>query len=520
VTDWAHETDFKQSAPLRELGVRSGAAVTIEGPAGPFGVLEAMSMAPRSYGAGDLDYLQALANVLADALERQAIEDRMRHRALHDPLTGLPNRVLFLDRLEHALSRLERHDSLAAILFLDLDRFKLVNDSLGHQAGDELLAAAAPRIRQAVRTSDTVARFGGDEFGILVEDIGDERSAIEMAERIAAVFTRPFLLDGSEHFVTTSIGIALARGGESPDQLIRDADAAMYRAKELGSARYELFDEAMRDRALGRLRVEADLGRAVERSELRLDFQPVVALRTGVIVAIEALVRWDHPRRGPIGPGEFISVAEEAGLIEPIGRWVLERACRDTARWHRAWPDAAPMRISVNLSGVQFAKRTLPDVVAGVLHATGLDAESLSLEITEDVIHGDAAVVTDALRDLKALGVTLVLDDFGTGCSSLSDLTRLPIDMLKVDRSFVAGLGADGPDTAVAQAAVGVARALSLEVVAEGVETATQARELQRMGCDYAQGFHFSPPVGAGEIARMLAQGPPWPVAAPSGYPA
>jgi diguanylate cyclase (GGDEF)-like protein/PAS domain S-box-containing protein len=520
VTDWAGETRFKQSAALRKLGVRSGAAVTIEGRAGPFGVLGAMSTTPRSYAPGDLDYLQALANVLVDALERQAIEDGIRHRALHDPLTGLPNRVLFLDRLEHALSRLERHASLAAILFLDLDRFKLVNDSLGHQAGDELLAAAAPRIRQAIRASDTVARFGGDEFGILVEEIGDERVAVEMAERIAAVFTRPFLLDGSEHSVTTSIGIALARGGESPEELIRDADAAMYRAKERGSARYELFDEAMRDRALGRLRVEADLRRAVERSELRLDYQPIVSLRTGAIVGVEALVRWDHPARGSIEPGEFIPVAEEAGLIESIGRWVLERACRETVRWDRASPDAAPLGVSVNLSGVQFAKRTLPEVVASILRSTGLDPAGLSLEITESVIHKDAEFVTDAVRELKALGVGLVLDDFGSGHSSLAYLTRLPLDALKIDRSFIRGLGADGGDSAVAEAAVGVARALSLEVVAEGVETAAQARKLRRLGCDLAQGFHFSRPVGAGEIARMLGQGPPWLAAAPSGRPA
>jgi diguanylate cyclase (GGDEF)-like protein/PAS domain S-box-containing protein len=510
VTDWTDEARFTLSAPVRELGVRSTASVTIESPRGAFGVLGVMSTRSRDYGPGDLDYLQAIANVLADALERQAVEDGIRHRALHDPLTGLPNRVLFLDRLEHALARLERRGSMAAILFLDLDRFKLINDSLGHHVGDELLVATAPRIRQAVRASDTVARFGGDEFGVLVEDIRDERAAIEMAERVAAVFTKPFPLAGSEHFVTTSIGIALARGGEPPDELIRDADAAMYRAKERGSARYEVFDEAMRDRALARLRVEGDLRRAIERSELRLDYQPIVSLQTSAIVGVEALVRWDHPERGAVEPGEFIPVAEEAGLIEPIGRWVLERACRDTVRWHRLRPDAAPLGVSVNLSGVQFAKRTLPETVAGVLRATGLDPASLSLEITESVILRDVEAVTEALHGLKTLGLRLALDDFGTGYSSLAYLTRLPIDGLKVDRSFVDGLGTEERDTAVTEAVIAMSRALSLDVVGEGVETAAQAAELRRLGCERAQGFYFSRPVSAGEITRMVEHGPPW----------
>ena len=255
-------------------------------------------MHARSYSSGDVHFLQSLANVLADALERQATEDRIRHSALHDPLTGLPNRVLFLDRLDQALARLRRRDSLCAILFLDLDHFKLVNDSLGHQVGDELLAEAAPRLKQAVRGIDTVARFGGDEFGILLEDIEGEHEASQMAERIASVFTRPFVLAGSEHFVTTSIGIALARGGELAEELIRDADAAMYRAKEHGRARYELFDEVMRGRALARLRVENDLRRALERKELVLDYQPVVSLRDHSIASLEALLRWRHPSEG------------------------------------------------------------------------------------------------------------------------------------------------------------------------------------------------------------------------------
>jgi diguanylate cyclase (GGDEF)-like protein/PAS domain S-box-containing protein len=510
VSDWATENRFSQAPVLRELGTKSGATVPIQGHGAPFGALSLQSKFKRSFTPSEIAFLQALANVLADALERQATEDQIRHRALHDPLTGLPNRVLFLDRLEHALVRLERSQSLAAILFLDLDRFKLVNDSLGHQVGDELLAAAAPRLQQAVRASDTVARFGGDEFGILLEDIGAEHEAIEMAERIAAVFTRPFVLAGSEHFVTTSIGIAIARGGEDADALIRDADAAMYRAKERGSARYELFDQAMRDRAIVRLRVENDLRRALARDELRLVYQPVISLVDRSIVGVEALVRWEHPERGIVPPDEFIPVAEEDGLIEPIGRWVLEQACRQAAQWHRHCPERIPLEIAVNLSAAQFAKRSLPDTVGEILRATGLDPRSLSLEITESVILRDDQVLTDALLELKELGVQLVLDDFGTGYSSLSYLTRLPLDVLKVDRSFVDGLGRDPRDTAVTEAIVAMARALSLTAVGEGVETEQQARELAAMGCDLAQGYHFSRPVPASEITPMLLGAPPW----------
>jgi diguanylate cyclase (GGDEF)-like protein/PAS domain S-box-containing protein len=515
VEDWEAERRFAQ--PLfhhdgTDRRTKAGLSVKIEGRSRePFGVLVIQSMASRKFAAGDVDFLQALANVLADAIERQAIEDAIRERAVHDPLTGLPNRVLFVDRLTHALARLDRSDSLAAILFLDLDHFKLVNDSLGHQIGDELLAAAAPRLKQAVRSADTVARFGGDEFGILLEDIASERDAIETAERIAAIFARPFVLSGSEHFVTTSIGIALATtGAERADELIRDADAAMYRAKERGRARYEVFDEGMRGRAIERLRVENDLRRAVERGELRLEYQPVVSLRNFSIVGVEALLRWRHPERGEIPPSEFIPIAEENGLIEPIGRWVLEQACRQGAQWYQARPDGPPITISVNLSAVQVSRRSLPDVVRSVLQTTGLDPACLSLEITETVMVRDADGLGEVLERLKALGVRLVLDDFGTGYSSLSYLTRLPLDVLKVDRSFVDGLGVEPRDTAITETIIAMSRALSLDVVAEGVETDNHVRELSRLGCGLAQGFHFSRAVPAEEITRALEHGPEW----------
>jgi diguanylate cyclase (GGDEF)-like protein/PAS domain S-box-containing protein len=511
VSDWEDEDRFTRAPVLTERGARSGLTVVIQGRREPYGVLGLHSISPRDFSSGDVDFVQALANVLGDVVERQVTDDNIRHRALHDPLTGLPNRVLFMDRLQQSTERLRRRSqSLTAILALDLDRFKLVNDSLGHRVGDELLAAAAPRLRQAVRSSDTVARFGGDEFGILLEDIGGEREAIEMAERIAGVFAHPFVLDGTEHFVTTSIGIALTEGGEPADDLVRDADAAMHRAKERGRARWELFDEALRGRAISRLRVENDLRRALERRELTLDYQPLVSMGDGRLVGVEALVRWDHPDRGRISPADFIPVAEENGLIEPIGRWVLARACRQAAAWYDARPDAAPVSMSVNLSAAQVANVGLPDAVAAALRMSGLEPSLLSLELTESVLVGDVEELAQTLRSLKALGVRLVLDDFGTGYSSLSYLTRLPLDVLKVDRSFIGGLGVEPRDTAITEAIVAMSQALSMGVVGEGVETKLQLAELTRLGCDLAQGYYFSRPVPAEQITQMLDRGLPW----------
>ena len=509
VTNWAKEDRFVPSELVRTSGAKSGITVAIDGLDSPFGIMAAYSLNPREYTAGDVDFIQSLANVLAAALERQTAEDDIRHRALHDALTGLPNRVLFLDRLEQALARLRRHPGLVAVLFLDIDRFKLINDSLGHQAGDELLAVVAPRLRQAVRPSDTVARFGGDEFGILLEEIPSEHVATATAERIAAVFARPVVLHGNEHFVTASVGIALAQGGEPADALIRDADAAMYRAKERGRARYELFDEVMRGRALDRLRVENDLRRALERSELRLHYQPVVSLVQESIVGVEALLRWEHPERGLVLPGEFVGVAEETGMIRELGRWVVERACGQAADWYRSRPDAAPLSMSINLSPIELLQNDLPNTVAALVRATGLDPACLSLEISEGLSEEDEEV-TEILCSLKSVGVRIVLDDFGRGYSSLAYLTRLPIDALKVDRSFVAGLGTGERGGAVTEAIVSMARALALDVIGEGVETETQVAELRRLGCELAQGFYFSPPRAADEITDMLRGCPPW----------
>jgi diguanylate cyclase (GGDEF)-like protein/PAS domain S-box-containing protein len=510
VSDWTQETRFRPSSPVGAGGARSGMSIVIEGRRRRFGVLGVHSTATRDFSRIDVDFAQTLANVLGDAFERQLTEDDIRHRALHDLLTGLPNRSLFMDRLGHALEHVRRQNSRAAILFVDVDRFKLVNESLGHEIGDELLAAAARRLKQIVRGSDTVARFGADEFAVLLEDIGGEHAAIEMAQRIASVFTRPFLLAGEEHFVTTSIGISLALGGERAEDLVRDAEAAMHRAKERGRARYELFDEGIRVRAISRLRVENDLRRALDRDELTLDYQPIVTLPEHSIVSVEALVRWEHPTRGRVPPLEFIPIAEENGLIEPIGRWVLEHACHQAAEWYRQRPDAAPISIAVNLSALQFENPTLPDTVATALRAAGLDPALLGLEITESVMMGGDAERAGTLSALKETGARLILDDFGTGYSSLAYLSRLTLDVLKVDRSFVDGLGIDPSDTTITEAIIAMAHALSLDVVGEGAETERQVSELARLGCDLVQGFHFSRPVSAARIGEMLAAGPPW----------
>ena len=505
VEDWLTETRF--DPPPAMFGLRSGVCVLIEGAHGTFGVLSVQSRRPRAYLSEEVDFLQSLANVLADALERQAIDDGIRHRALHDRLTDLPNRVLFMDRLEQALARLRRRRSLAAVLFLDFDHFKVINDSLGHHVGDELLTAVAPRLRHALRASDTVAHLGGDEFAILLEDIDGEDDAVEMAQRLAALFTRPFVIAGGEHFVSASIGIALARGGESAMELVRDADTAMYRAKERGRARYEVFDEATRRRVLTRLRVENDLRRALEREEFSLHYQPIVAMSDRSIVGVEALIRWQHPDRGLVSPAEFVPVAEQNGLIEPIGRWVLERACRQAALWHAARPDSRPMEIAVNLSAVQLASAGLVDTVQGALSASGLTASLLCLEITETAMLRDPEATGEVLRRLADLGVRVALDDFGTGYSSLSYLPHLPLDTLKIDRSFVDGLGTEAHDTAIVEAIIAMSRALSVGVVAEGVETDCHAQELVRLGCERAQGFYFARPMPTAAIPAALARG-------------
>ncbi len=437
-----------------------------------------------------------------DITERKAIADRLAHAAIHDPLTGLPNRVLFMDRLQHALTRAERRGTRVGVVFLDLDRFKLVNDSLGHTAGDRLLVAVADRLRGALRPSDTVARFGGDEFVVLCDDVLGEDATVEIASRMAHAVARPVLLPEGEVFVTASIGVAVSgRPGDSADNLLRDADTAMYRAKDQGRARTEVFDERTHDRAVHHLRTGNDLHRALQRGEFEVHYQPVVDLETGRVSGFEALVRWQHPTRGLVHPGDFISLAEETGLIVPLGAWVLEEACRQVVEWQHHRPAGArPLTISVNLSPRQLAEPTLHDEVTRILAETGIDPDAVWLEITESTLMHDAESAVSTLRALRLLGVHLSVDDFGTGYSSLSYLKRFPVEALKVDRSFVDGLGHEPGDSAIVTAVVTMAHALGLRAVAEGLETPVQLGELRTLGCDMAQGFLFGVPRSAADL--------------------
>ncbi len=507
--DIEQEGRFALPAPLQEAGVRAGMTVAIGAREGIWGVLGAHALEPRRFAPDEADFLGAVANVVASAVDRNMVDEEVRHRALHDPLTGLPNRALALDRLDGALARRRRDGRAVAVLLLDLDQFKLVNDSLGHKAGDDLLVAMAPRLHDAVRPSDTVARLGGDEFLVLCEQLDGAREAIRVAERVAHAVTQPIVLASGEHFITASIGIAMAETAEAdPADLLRDADAAMYRAKERGRGRYELFDDVLRTRVLRRMRTETELRRALEHEELSLLYQPVVDTMSGQIRAVEALVRWNHPERGLLEPVEFIPVAEEAGLIGALGEWVLNRACRDGAHWQRVSNGrlGEPLLVCVNTSPRQLANAAFPGRVAEIMAKCGLAPGSLALEITENVLMEEAHAPVTVLTSLREYGLRLMLDDFGTGYSSLAYLKRFPLDVLKIDRSFVAGLGRDGEDSAIVAAIVQMARALGLYVVAEGVERPEQLERLRELGCDRVQGRLIAEPMPAADVEALMAR--------------
>jgi diguanylate cyclase (GGDEF)-like protein/PAS domain S-box-containing protein len=504
VENYPEERRFAPLPQLTQAGVVSGIGVPIPGPRRPYGAIVGQVVQRRLFSQDDALFLQSVAHVLGAAIERWRSEEAIRHNALHDPLTGLPNRALFLDRLTHSLARRVPGGPRAAVMFLDIDNFKLINDSLGHDAGDRLLKGVGPRLADVLRVSDTVARFGGDEFVVLCEDAGDGRDALVLADRLQGALGEPFQLDGEEHFLTASIGVALATGRyEGPEELMRDADAAMYSAKDRGRAQCEVFDDAMRNRAVGRLRMENSLRGAIERDELRAYYQPIVSVADGSITGLEALMRWRHDGLGPVSPIEFIPIAEDTGLIVPLGAWMLEEVCRQAALWKEEL-GIAPPPVSVNLSPRQVAHAELVPTVAGALERNGLAGSQLALEITENVLISEAESPWNTLRALKKLGVTLMLDDFGTGYSSLSYLKRFPVDVLKIDRTFVDGLGSEAEDSAIVKAVVGMARALEMGVVAEGVETERQVQCLRELGCERAQGYFFGRPAEAAEITPLL----------------
>ena len=466
-------------------------------------------LAVKAVQEGAQDYLvkgradgAAIGRSIRYAVERKALETQTAHRALHDQLTGLPNRDLFHDRLKHAIIRAKRHHSMIGVLFLDLDRFKPINDTLGHAVGDRLLTALARRLEEGLRGSDTPARFGGDEFVVLCEDVADEQHVVAIAERLQRAIAEPFMIDAHELTVTSSMGVVVSDGrNASAGELLRNADAAMYRAKHQGLP-YEVFDEGMRSRVRARARTESDLERALEEREFRMLYQPQVDLQGGEIVGLEAIIGWDHPERGVVDPSEFLWLAEESGLITRIGEWALRQSCLQARVWRVA--NGRPLRVTVKLSARQHRDPGLVDLVERVLTETRTDPSALCLEITESVAVEDTEGAMNTLNRLKELGVTLSIDEFGTGNSSIGSLKLFPLDMLKIDRSFVHGLGSDHEDIAIVTAIINLAHSLGLETIADGIETKDQVVSLRELGCETGQGRYFARPRPSEAIAELL----------------
>jgi len=462
----------------------------------------------------EIGTLMVAFNRMMGTIEQQADEinqfpkrlEQLTRQAFRDALTGLPNRALFMDRLTHGLTRARRRHEHVAVLFLDLDRFKVINDTLGHTVGDQLLVEVSNRLGSSLRPGDTVARLGGDEFGLLLEDVADAETAELVALRIEAELAKPLIFEGREIFVTSSIGIALSseRLG-TPEEVLRDADLAMYHAKAKGKARHEIFDGTMSAPALDRMDLEMDLRSAITNRDFRLHYQPILRLETGRIVEVEALIRWQHEKRGLLQPDAFIGLTEETGLIVPIGQWVLTEACRQARAWQIEYPRTPALGMSVNLSAKQFQNPKLVEEITDALTMSGLEPACLKLEITESVVMQDVPATLAKLHELKDLGIRLAIDDFGTGYSSLGYLKRFPVDTLKIDRSFVKGLSHEGGDSAIVRAVVTVAKSLNMDVTAEGIETEQQRLELKALGCEFGQGFLFGRPLTPEHLKPLLA---------------
>ncbi len=454
--------------------------------------------------------LESFIGIFRDITSYKVSEDRLKHDALHDELTGLPNRSLFMDRLQHALHRAKRRSKYQfAVLFIDLDRFKNINDVMGHLVGDRVLVMVAERLLSFLRSADTVSRLGGDEFAVLLEDITYTQDAVFVSDRLQDLLSQPMVINGAELFTSASIGVALSSGRyDAPEEMLRDADTAMYKAKADGRARYELFDNDMHTQAVANLRLETDLRRAVERGEFVLHYQPIFSLNHNQIHAFEALVRWEHPVKGQIMPSGFISIAEETGLIVPVGYWVLNEACNQIRAWKEKFSEQKIKYMSVNFSPRQFVEIELADKIDGIIHDAGISPEWLNFEITEPLVMENADCIHAILAQFRSMQIELSMDDFGTGYASLSHLHSLPINLLKIDHSFIARMEEKkAGQEEIVDTIITLAHKLGLGVVAEGVETEDQLARLKSMGCDYAQGYLFSPPVSAQEAEKMLFAG-------------
>ena len=501
LTDLAHPEDAPELAALvgramASPGRRASGEWRIRQSDGTWLPVETVA----SSGTGDFDTTGVVLNT-RDLQERKALEQKLTFQAFHDPLTRLANRSLFRERVEHALDRRTMADT--AVLFIDLDNFKTINDSLGHAAGDHVLVETAHRVRSTLRSEDTAARLGGDEFAVLLED-ADVTAAARVAERIRAALGTPFWVLGQEVYVSASIGIAVRQDGDTAGELLRNADVAMYTAKSKGKARFEIFEPAMHDVVVARLGLEAELRRAIDRNEFIVYYQPIVNLQSGEVIGAEALVRWQHPARGLVLPVEFIPLAEETGLIVPLGGWVLRQACHQLAEWQRLRGGGEPFVMNVNLSSRQLVRDLIADEVAAAVDESGIRASWLVLEVTETVLMADPMAAASALAHIRDLGVRVALDDFGSGYSSLSHLRRFPIDIVKIDKSFVDDVAREGVESAIARGIIELGKAMRIQTVAEGIEADDQAETLRTLGCELGQGFFFAKPLGADDWAEML----------------
>jgi diguanylate cyclase (GGDEF)-like protein len=503
VSDYSRESRF-QPSPIQQIhGVRSAVEVLICGAGGTYGIVGAYSREAGRFDGDSANFMQNVSNTLAAFIERKATEDRLSYMAQFDALTGLPNRSMYLDRLGHTLIEAARDKLAVAVLFVDIDRFKNVNDTLGHSAGDTLLVKIAERLKSSVRLGDSIGRLSGDEFAVAVAHLAREDHAAVVAQKIVTALAAPFVIEGHSVYVSASVGISVyPSDGTEPDVLVKNADTAMYRAKQSGRNAYQFYLPQMQARATQRLRLESQLRGALDRDEYRIHYQPKINLATGLISGLEALLRWQSPDRGLVQPGEFISVLEDAGLIIPVGEWVIASVCSQIRRWQSAGAVVPP--VAVNLSARQFRQQDLDAVIGRILMDSQIDPRLLEFELTESILMTDAESAVDTLRQIKARGIRLALDDFGTGYSSLSYLKRFPLDALKIDRAFIRDVTENPDDVSIVVAIISLARSLRLKVIAEGVETQEQLAFLRRHGCDEAQGYYIARPMDTDSVSRLL----------------